>query len=208
MGHKFERKEIKTRIIADDGRSQSGDFGWTMEPALARALIQLGWATGSDSDHADEGVGVSSEEREIIGGSKAGQGFEPDPKVRHAVERRAMEVARAYYQKLGYRVTDTSLQRPYDYILSKNGKERRVEVKGTRGTCFDVILTAGEVNAAQSGPEQTDLFVVSEIKVTKRNGKVSASRGRHQVFTKWKPSIEDLAPTEYRYRLPVSKNLR
>lgn len=89
-----------------------------------------------------------------------GQGRQADPRIRRAVEMRAMEVAREYYERHGYSVEDTSLQRSYDYLASRSGENRRVEVKGLQGAGDSVTVTAGEVNAALAGPETTDLFAI------------------------------------------------
>lgn len=115
-----------------------------------------------------------------------------------------MEAARIYYETRGYIVTDTSLRRPYDYVASKPGDERRVEVKGAQGAGVSVIVTAGEVIAALDSPEPTDLFVLYGIEVIQRDDAVAAQGGLERVIVSWRPMSAYLVPTEYRYSLPVT----
>lgn len=132
-----------------------------------------------------------------------GQGYEADPKVRRAIELRAMEVATKAYERHGYRTENVSGNHPYDLLCSKQGvKQRRVEVKGTRGPPSFVILTIGEVIAAREPSAITDLFIVYEIQVSGSHGDPVASGGMVRVIQGWVPDDQNLEPTQYRYNVP------
>jgi hypothetical protein len=130
-----------------------------------------------------------------------GQGFVSDPRVRKAVEDWAMTAARAHYESAGYAVTDTSANRPYDYVATKSDDKRRIEVKGTQGEADSVIVTVGEVNAALQGPEPTDLFVLSGVKICIQREDVVATGGTPLITKGWRPEPKDLAPIQFRYNL-------
>jgi hypothetical protein len=135
----------------------------------------------------------------------SGQGRVQDVRVRLAIERRAMVMAREHYEQLGYTVSDTSRARPYDYVVARGGEKRRVEVKGTVSDGSSVTLTGGEVEAVRAGPEATDLFVLSRIDINMLNGTPVAAGGSLRLITNWRPQTTDLTPTEYRYALPVPR---
>lgn len=133
-----------------------------------------------------------------------GQGRQSDPMTRIAVEAHAMAAAKNYYEAAGYALTDTSANRPYDYVAKKGDQKRRIEVKGTQGDASSVTVTAGEVNAALSGSELTDLFVLYAIEVDRREGSINVSGGKARVVSPWAPGNGELVPTEFRYKLPPS----
>ena len=182
-----------------------------LEQALGRKLSDPSYSIGGIESATGEVVGPdeSRESVEINGdlgtGTARGQGRESDPRIRRAVEFRAMDVARAYYEDLGYSVKDTSLHKPYDYVISKDGITRRVEVKGTQGDCVSVLVTAGEVNAALTGPEPMDLFVLSGIGITGRDGEVFATGGRRRIVDNWRPKEADLVAKVFLYSLAASE---
>jgi hypothetical protein len=133
-----------------------------------------------------------------------GQGRSADAGRNKATELRAMEVACEYYQSLGYVVTDTSANRPYDFECVRNDETRWVEVKGTSGGSEKVNVTEGEVVSARQSEPETDLFIVSGIALEQENGAWQAYGGEAQVVENWYPDEEDLAPTQYRYSVPGS----
>ena len=79
-------------------------------------------------------------------------------------------------------------------------------MKGTVGLGLEVNLTANEVTAAQNDGVPTDLFVVYNIDVVNEDGKRSVTGGLQTIIENWVPATDVLTPTEYRYRLPISKN--
>ncbi len=145
------------------------------------------------TDASDDGAGVTARS------PGAGQGYERDPAVREAVELRAMEAARAYYEGQRFHVDDTSDGHPFDLRCTRNGMEVRVEAKGTRGDGSTVDVTIGEVMNAHGSGWRTDLYVVSRIEVTKTaDGKAVARGGIERRIEGWHPAPEDLIATRFR----------
>ncbi|MFJ3755635.1 DUF3883 domain-containing protein [Streptomyces sp. NPDC090080] len=131
-----------------------------------------------------------------------GAGFISDPRKRKAVELHAEDRAVAHYEAEGWVVE--RLGKPYDLHCTRNGEERRVEVKGTTGTATSVDLTINEVEHARDPQHTVDLFVVSDIKVDTRTDNYVASGGRLSHLRDWTPADEDLRPRSFEYRLPLA----
>ncbi|MGE3796014.1 MAG: DUF3883 domain-containing protein [Dehalococcoidia bacterium] len=126
-----------------------------------------------------------------------------DPKLRAAIERRAVDVALGYYSGIGG--TDAKeLGKPYDLAVKVNGVERHCEVKGSSMLIDCVELTINEVSHGKECAS-VDLIVVDgiEIRRDKLTGDISATGGRMRVWTDWSPSDADLAARRFAYTLPV-----
>ena len=128
-----------------------------------------------------------------------------DPKLRDAVERRSLDVAKAYYvNELGG--TDyEEVGKPYDIRVTVQGVARRCEVKGSSMEIDTVELTINEV---EHGTAFTpiDLIVVDNIVPTTDpdTGEVTgATGGRRRVWVDWTPVQSDLKATKYAYTLPA-----
>jgi hypothetical protein len=130
--------------------------------------------------------------------------YQSDPKVRKAIERRAMDWALRHFEGLGYLVEDVGESNPYDILAVGKDTELHIEVKGSAGTSTTVELTAGEVNEATTGREASSvLFLVDQIEWSRSaSGEISTSGGRMRLWWNWKPEHERLTPTSFRYLLP------
>ncbi|MDB4559331.1 DUF3883 domain-containing protein [Planctomycetota bacterium] len=119
-----------------------------------------------------------------------------------AVERRAVDVAIAYFQdQLGYDVEDVGVPgSPYDLVAISADEQLRIEVKGRASTTETVDLTHGEVDAACAYDDAV-LAVVDGINVQFTEGKFIASGGRLRVWLRWTPKSQDLKPTTFRYSM-------
>ena len=131
-----------------------------------------------------------------------GQGRMIDPKKKKSIELHAMLVAKNYYENLGYQVTDTSANCPYDFECDKNGELKRIEVKGTTMGPQTVNVTFNEVKSARADDCETDLFIVHAINVEIQLGEFIAEGGKIKLISNWKPKAEHLTPTAYTYRVP------
>ena len=132
-----------------------------------------------------------------------GQGWESDSEIRKAIEAHAMQAAIEHYSALLYKVEDTSANRPYDLVCTKNGqRERRVEVKGTRGQPNNVFVTIGEVKAVRNDGVSTDLFILYGILSERTVKGISAHGGQVHLLEDWSPNDADLEPTQFRYSVP------
>jgi hypothetical protein len=132
---------------------------------------------------------------------RKGQGRQADPRKRSAVEKRAMSVATAHYEKLGFTVVDTSANSPFDLECTNGEEVLRVEVKGLTGPLGDVEVTANEVRSARSPQIPTDLFIVHSITLTEHEKfHYIGENGNEHIESPWQPDDKNLEVTQYRYR--------
>lgn len=126
-----------------------------------------------------------------------------DPKLRAAVERRSLDVARDYYKSLGASDADfKELGKPYDLVVQLDGVERHAEVKGSSLLIDTVELTVNEVTHGQACP-YSDLLVVDGIEWSRDDdGEVTAWGGTLRVWANWSPDDDPLAARKYAYSLP------
>jgi hypothetical protein len=130
-------------------------------------------------------------------------GFESNPKVRRAVETRAMEVVEGYYRKRGLKVEDVHKNRPYDFEYQTSKKKIFLEVKGTKNLGETVTVTASEVRFAQKHAPSVVLCVVHSIKVSgKQRPKATGGRLKRE---NWNPDQHRLKPIAFRYKLRLAE---
>lgn len=130
-----------------------------------------------------------------------GQGFITDTAAKLAIEAFAMSAARTHYEGQGWTVEDVSSNRSYDLLCSREGVERRVEVKGSTRPLARVLLTPNEVSHALANADVIALFVLSDIYITTSNGTPVARGGTPTVFDPWTLDPTRLSPTGYSYTL-------
>jgi len=145
----------------------------------------------------------AAERRASMARKRGGQGFQLDKELRLALERYAMDRARAHYEAAGYAVQDTSANRPYDLVCTRGDELRRVEIKGTSTAGEKVILTSGEVSAAREVGTVTDLYVVRNVRVSSTGAGRQLSGGDTHLIANWVPADDDLETKQYIYRLPT-----
>lgn len=128
-----------------------------------------------------------------------------DPKLRDAVERRSLDVAKAYYvNELGGTHYE-EVGKPYDIRVTVQGVARRCEVKGSSMEIDTVELTINEVEHGTAFTP-VDLIVVDNIAPTRDllSGEVTGATGGHRrVWVNWTPVQADLKATKYAYTLPA-----
>lgn len=127
-----------------------------------------------------------------------------DPKLRNALERRSLDVAKDYYlSELGG--TDyEEIGKPYDIRVNVQGVARRCEVKGSAMEIDTVELTFNEVEHGTTFTP-VDLIVVDKIIPIgdPATGEITgATGGRRRVWLDWTPDQAALKPTKYAYSLP------
>jgi hypothetical protein len=136
-------------------------------------------------------------------GQAGGQGFAVDHRICRLVEQRAIALATKAYFAEGYEVRVVG--QPFDLHCRRKAGTRKdlwVEVKGSQGTAYQVILTRGEVAFYSKRFPRTELFVVNSIRV--ENG---AARGGKPVrYRRWRARAEALKPIAYWYRLPAQSS--
>jgi hypothetical protein len=132
----------------------------------------------------------------------SGQGFGLSQAERIAVEHRAMQIAREIYEADGWKMVDVSSSQPYDFLATKNNQNKYVEVKGTTGDGFSVVLTQGEVAHNRRNAGYCALVIVSGIELQKKNGRIQASGGRVSTHEDpWTLIGDCLVPIQFRYNV-------
>jgi hypothetical protein len=127
-----------------------------------------------------------------------------DPKLRAAIERRSLDVAKAYYVDELDGTDYAEVGKPYDIQVTVQGAARRCEVKGSSMEIDTVELTINEVNHGTAFTP-IDLIVVDNIVPTTHpdTGEVTgATGGRRRIWPGWTPLQSDLKATKYAYTLP------
>lgn len=133
-----------------------------------------------------------------------------DPAKRAAVERRAVELAIAYYRERGFVVTERG--KPFDLLCTPTSRCPpgtplvHVEVKGSVSATTTVHLTRNEIADARQDTKtwRSDLFLVREIRLLPMApGTWRGTAGVPALFEDWCPLDEDLVPTDFVYRLPA-----
>ncbi len=127
-----------------------------------------------------------------------GQGFEPDPIKRKVIEDRAMTVAANWLTARGWTVSDVSQSRSYDLHCVRGAESLFVEVKGTRSSGNEIILTVAEKKLAEQDPASMALFIVSSILITASRGGYAATNGDLKIIHPWSPDVHDLRPIAYK----------
>lgn len=131
--------------------------------------------------------------------SSGGQGIQSDVEIRLMIESYAMETCRAHYLGHGFEVEDVSARESYDFVITKDGRARFVEVKGTQAAGDTIILTKNEVNLSRSTGENMVLFLVHSIAMNKRT--VRKGSGVVHIIEPWRIMEERLTPISFTYRL-------
>jgi hypothetical protein len=127
-------------------------------------------------------------------------GFEPDPRIREAIERFAVRCAEAFFRRLGY--TTNRVGKPYDLLCHRGNRTLYVEVKGTRSNAEAFLLTRNEVAFARQRKRRRDLALYVRAGVTIKPGKtIVVSGGTKRVCNPWRISREKLKPITYMYSL-------
>jgi hypothetical protein len=113
-----------------------------------------------------------------------------------------MDVVKEFYSKNGWILIDTSLYRPYDYLATKDGESRFIEVKGTTGDGKAVILTHGEVNSVNNPANSSVLVIVSKI-FLERSGEIVIGKGGTITTHRdpWNIEEKHLTATQFRYEI-------
>jgi len=131
--------------------------------------------------------------------NRGGQGRLADTARLIVTEHYAEDRAIAFYESLG--ATQIEKQgAPYDIRMKLDGRDLRVEVKGSSGALSKVLVTKNEVSHAHKF-EHVELFVVDQIMLTWTDKEMVASGGRVRRWPIWKPTPESLKALTYEHTL-------
>jgi hypothetical protein len=126
-----------------------------------------------------------------------GAGFLLNKALRLALERYAMDAAKAYFKSSRFVVVDHSKNHPYDLRCRRGNEVLYVEVKGTKTKAEQIILTNGEVKFARHHKGQMALFILHSIKV---RGELQLKGGRQRLIRRWDVDKGHLSPLAFMYQ--------
>lgn len=135
-----------------------------------------------------------------VADSKPGVGFRTNSKEIKVIENHAVAIARAYYEKEGWKVSE--LGKPFDLEVSNADEVLTVEVKGTTSNGSGIPLTAGEVRHHIDAFPDNALVVVREILLDRNGPHPTASGGKLYELRGWEISPEALRVISYAYKVP------
>lgn len=128
----------------------------------------------------------------------ARQGYGLTGPERKAVELRAMDITRTFLEGEGFHCTDTSANKPYDFLASKNEEEVKVEVKGTTNRSPDsILMTSNEVKLHRNEQGKTALSIVHSINLITRGDNAKAEGGELEYMPGWNILDWEIEPTAY-----------
>lgn len=152
-----------------------------------------------------DGSIISSQEDEVqediltAEHSSGGQGFQSDVEVRLMIESHAMNICKEHYLDKGYKVEDVSATHSCDFIITRRGVSRFIEVKGTQTAGDTIILTKNEVDLSRMQGESMALFLVHSITMNRKT--VKKGSGVVSIIDPWIVSKERLTPISFTYKI-------
>ncbi len=164
----------------------------------SRNAIQYGPALDVATPiETDPSVALDSETADRPGA--AGQGLQMDAEVRKAVEDAAQDRLMNDYRDLGWTVTDTRHNSPYDAVADKGTERIYLEAKGTQSRGDSVIVTRNEVNHARKHPGAWFIGIWSDRRMM--DGVVDRGSGKFRVLP-FSPDDQDLRTRDFDWMLP------
>jgi hypothetical protein len=128
------------------------------------------------------------------------RGFRLSAAQRSAIELHAMKIVKAHLEEQGWRVNDTSANRPYDFHCVGDAGELYVEVKGTTSTGETIVLTNNEVEHHRRAYPANALALVRNI-CLRGPDRDQAFGGDLDFFSPWTVVNERLRVVTYLYDL-------
>jgi hypothetical protein len=129
-----------------------------------------------------------------------GAGFRQNKEERDLIEKRAEDVAAAYYEADGWKIKRVGA--PYDLQLTRGDEKWTVEVKGTTSMGEAVPLTAGEVRHHAKAHPNNAFVVVRGIVLDRSTSPPTVSGGVLFERQPWTISDEALQVISYKYTIP------
>lgn len=128
-----------------------------------------------------------------------GQGLQMDAEVRRAIENAAQDRLMRYYRDLGWTVTDTRHNRPYDAEAVRGADRVYLEAKGTQSRGDSVIVTRNEVDHARQYAGLCMMGVWSGMRLV--DGEVDPEAGDFRILP-FNPDAGQLSPRDFDWTIP------
>jgi len=198
---------LRARVVSADEQALASvpEIELPATPAHAVAVD----APSVSGDKAELPNGIDAE---VGDDGDDGTGRLADPYQRKAVERHAVDLAKAHYGALGFVVQENG--KPFDLLCTPGPAAApgssvvHVEVKGSISAAVSLHLTKNEIaDTRQPGKDwRSDLYVVSRIVLVQDEaGTWSGIGGVPEVHEAWSPDDADLTATDFVYRVPRPK---
>lgn len=199
----FEKATCVAKKLSPSTVTDSEFFGLVIAAAERLRAIYEAQTVGRDVTPADIDVAELQKLANPTRPTPKGQGLRLSVAERRAIEQRAMDLAREWLEGEGYKVTDESRFKPYDYEAAALGKKLKIEVKGTTSDSHDeIFMTKNEVELHRKEKGSTGLIIVSKIRLSRIDGKACASGGEVRAEIGWDVDQWSLMPMAFR----VSRN--
>ena len=186
LARSFERSTVIAKRFSTDAIDETTLIEETNAALKLLSAIYVGQKQGkhvTPADIDDPAVDVLVNPPTKTPGH--GQGYGLDGDERKVVEIRAMQQATSYLESEGYKVTDTSANKPFDLLAERGGTEIKIEVKGTTSKRADsFLMTKNEVDLHQNDKEHTGLIIVYDINLNRGNPP-QATGGTLKKFLPW-----------------------
>ncbi|MBX3029791.1 MAG: hypothetical protein KF809_06500 [Chloroflexi bacterium] len=174
-------------------------------PDPGPSAMELGYrlATGRSGEVAEVGAAV-----DLVAGRASGQGFARSAEERAILEHWGMTRVTLELLDEGWpKVDDVSARESFDLLCLGPGAELRVEVKATRGTAAQVLVTRAEVLHARL--QTVHLAIVAGVRLVRASpGPIVASGGEVTWHRPWSPREDELTPLAYAWRASSPERLR
>lgn len=168
---------------------------------LLERVYEIESVVGLPFETSPEVKALQSMISESAGKVSSGAPRRASAKERKAIELHAMKRVKTRLESEGWKLKDTSKNRPYDFEGSKQNHTIYIEVKGTTSAGQDIILTKNEVQHHRKYYPNTCLAIVSNIILIKDAEEPSCTGGDIRVRYEWRPREENLTPIAYSYSL-------
>lgn len=188
------KKALIGRVLPAGHSIHEALIGTRVEyPAGSRNSILYGADPGTDGR-----VDADLPETWDLPGAQ-GQGLQMDAEARRAIENAAQDRLMRHYRDLGWTVTDTRQNRPYDAVAVRGTERIYLEAKGTQSRGDSVIVTRNEVDHARLYPGLCMMGVWSRIRIT--DGVVDPDTGTFRILP-FNPDDRQLSPRDFDWKLP------
>lgn len=193
----FEKATIlcKTHRVRE---AQTEDVVRSVTTALE--MLKVLYERHSENSDSSTSESISAQVEGLANPNKAGnrQGYGLTAEERKAIELRGMRVTAEFLKAKGYRITDTSAKKPFDFLAKKGDEEIKVEVKATTSPEIDAILmTKGEVDLHQNEAGFTALALVSAIQFSERGEDPQCTGGELEFIFPWDITEWALSPKAF-----------
>lgn len=180
-------------------------FMVTLLAALYQATDSASYVPGDAAPEVLQAIESATMAAHRRASRSTGQGRLLNADERKAVEDQSLRVATKHFEGEGWSVEDVGAKESYDLLLTRHGKQLRVEVKGTTSDGAQVVLTRSEVVRQQEFAPENALIVVHSITLHRDTKPATASGGILYRISPWNIDADDLTVVSYIYKTGIER---